>query len=208
MNRRLLLLVVPPIVAVAGIGFFLVGGLGLFSPAPEYKPPIELQPSPIPAFTLTNQYGEKFSLESVRGKVILLYFGYTNCPDVCPLVMSKYAYVLKNLTPEERERVALIFVTVDPDRDTPEVMRKYVKLFDEEERIIALTGSKEELNKVWSSYGFKPVYTEKDEQGNYFVTHFAFVLVVDKNLVARYALTPELEPDEYLMTVRYMLRNY
>ncbi len=204
MNKRFLIPLVIAVVAVAAVA--IVYGLGMFNPVKQYKPPIELTPREMPLFTLTDQHGNRFSLESVRGKVVLLYFGYVNCPDVCPLVMSRFAYVLRNLTPDEREQVALIFVTTDPDRDTVEALREYVKLYDE--RIIALTGTTGELKKVWASYGFQPIYTEKDEKGNYYVTHPAFVFVADKNLVIRYALTPELQPEEYLLTVRYMLRSY
>ena len=202
MNRNFLALLV---VAVAVFAVAIVYGVGLLSSSHQYKPPIELTPREMPLFTLTNQYGDRFSLDSVRGKVVLLYFGYVNCPDVCPLVMSRFAYALDNLTPEELERVAFIFVTTDPERDTVEALRRYIKLYDE--RIIALTGSGEELKQVWSAYGFEPIYTEKDERGNYYVTHPAFVFVADKNLVIRYALTPELPPEEYLLTVRYMLSS-
>ena len=193
-------------IAVAAVAVVAVFGLRMLSPEEQYKPPIELTPQTLPTFVLTDQYGNRFNLESVRGKIALVYFGYTNCPDVCPMVMARFAYTLQNLKPEELEQVAFIFITTDPERDTVEAMRKYIAAYDE--RIIALTGSKEELEQVWKAYGFQPIYTEKDEKGNYYVTHPAFVFVTDRDLVARYALTPELPPEDYLLTVRYMLSNY
>ncbi len=200
MVRKTLLLIIAPVIAVAVIVIVM---LGVLTSSPSYKPAIELTPREMPPFTLTNQYGEKFSLSDASGKAVMLYFGYVNCPDVCPIVMSRFAYILKNLTPAEKQQIALIFITTDPERDTVDTIRKYVKLFNEE--IIALTGTKEELKKIWDAYGFQPIYTEKDEKGNYFVTHPAFVLVADKNHVLKFALTPEMPPEEYLQAARYAI---
>ena len=76
---------------------------------------------------MTDQFGKPFTLSSVKGKALLIYFGYTHYPDVCPLVLSKFKQVIERLGPNA-EKVVLIFITVDPERDTSEVMKKSDKI--------------------------------------------------------------------------------
>lgn len=199
--KRTLKIAIP--IAAAVIAIAAVGSImqALFYQE-SYKPAIELQPEKLKDFELIDQYGNLFRLSSVKGKVILLFFGYTNCPDICPLVLSRYAYLAEKLGPDI-DKVAMIFVTVDPDRDTPEVIRIHLERYSD--RIIGLSGPREMVEEVWKLYKVKPLYTEKDEQGNYFVTHPAFVFVADKNMVMRLALTPEMDPEEYVKAVRYLL---
>jgi protein SCO1/2 len=87
-------------------------------------------------FTLTDQFGRPFTL--LKGKTVLIYFGYAHCSDVCPLVSSKFKQVIERLG-ADAENVAFILVTVDPERDTPEVVRKYLSYYSD--RIIILLGS-------------------------------------------------------------------
>ena len=104
---------------------------------------------PVPAadFTLTDQNGETFRLSDQRGKPALVFFGYTNCPDVCPITLANY----KNIRSELGDQVNLIFVTVDPERDTQERIREHLSKFDP--AIVGLTGSRLELEPVWKDYG-------------------------------------------------------
>lgn len=168
-----------------------------------YEPPITIPGERVlPDFTLTDQNGKPFTLSSVRGKAVLLYFGYTNCPDVCPLVLSKYGKLFKELG-DKNNKVALIFVSVDPERDTPEIMKRYVSYYSP--RIIALTGTPEEIEKVKVLYN---VYAKKhppDEKGNYLVDHYALVLGADRNHVLRAALTPDTPFEDYRKTVEWLL---
>jgi len=170
-----------------------------------YQPAIQFTgEKTLPLFTLTDQNGREFSLESVKGKVVLVYFGYTNCPDVCPIVMTKYAQLEKALG-DKIEEVAMLLISTDPERDTPEAMSRYVSHYSN--RIIALTGTREKLEKVWEAYNI-PVEAEKpDEYGRYFVSHFALVIVADRNMVMRFAFTPEMEAKEYIDGVRYLLER-
>ncbi|HIQ29518.1 MAG TPA: SCO family protein [Candidatus Caldiarchaeum subterraneum] len=199
--RSRLLVIIPAAVVIAILASFIVASQ--FSPKPTYEPAIEIQGNKkLIDFTLIDQNGKPFTLSSVKGKVILLYFGYTNCPDVCPIVMSKFAYVLENLGPDA-DKVAFILVTTDPVRDTPEVMKRYVENYDP--RIIALTGEPKAMIDVWRAYGIYVGYETPDEEGNYYVGHTAFVLAADKNMVIKFALTPEMPKEEYLQGVRWLL---
>ena len=102
-------------------------------------------------FTLTDQRGNSFTLSEQRGKVILMFFGFTFCPDVCPLTLSTWKRVLDLLTPEEREKTEFVYITVDPERDTPEKLGSHLKVFSE--KFIGLTGTKEQLDEVYRNYG-------------------------------------------------------
>ncbi|MCS7145079.1 MAG: SCO family protein, partial [Aigarchaeota archaeon] len=182
--------------------------------SPQYKPSIEIPPKPMPDFTLIDKDGREFSLSSVKGKPVFLFFGYANCPDICPLVLYKYAYALRNLG-GQADDIAFIFITQDPWRDSPETLKIWVDRFDE--RIIALTGTLEQLEPVWRAYNAPVFYT--DDKGNrienpeeyakagkpYFVTHMGFVLVADRDHVLRFALSSEMPQEEYLQAARYVL---
>jgi len=102
-------------------------------------------------FTLRTTKNQKVSLSSFEGKVVLLYFGFTHCPDMCPTELLQFKQVLAMLPADQRARVQPVFISVDPKRDTAEVLDPYVGFFDK--RILALTGSEAELHKVAGQFG-------------------------------------------------------
>ena len=116
-------------------------------------PPFKAKPvpdSPIaPAFTLTDQFGEKRSLSDFKGKVVSLFFGFTHCPDVCPTHLARQAEAMRQLGPLA-DQVAVLFVSLDPERDTTDALKIYMNAFDP--RFIALTGTPEETSKVAKQY--------------------------------------------------------
>jgi protein SCO1/2 len=116
-------------------------------------------PAPAADFTLTDQKNQPFQLSNQRGKVALLFFGYAHCPDVCPVTLSIFSQVRKSLGPQADE-VSFVFVTVDPERDTPEALGKYLANFSAP--LTGLTGSRAELEPVWKSYG---VYQARQGEG-------------------------------------------
>ena len=185
----------------------------LIRPSSGYQPPIKMEGGTLPPLELVDQHGRPFSLEKVKGKPVFIYFGYTNCPDVCPVVLQKFARTIRALG-GDADKVAFVFVSVDPWRDTPEAMREYVnKYFDP--RIIALTGSVEEIERLIIQYRIPVYYT--DEKGNpvnpaelppgtrYFVNHFSWVIGADRNHNVRLALTPEMEDKEYIDAARWLI---
>jgi protein SCO1/2 len=129
-------------------------------------------------FTLTDQNGKPFTLSSTRGKVVLLYFGYTSCPDVCPLTLSDMAAARKDLGPDA-DQVQVIFVTVDPERDSQQVLQKYVPAFDP--TFIGVRGTPAEIKTVADAYGVKYKKTPLENSAlGYAVDHSAFIYVIDR----------------------------
>lgn len=101
-------------------------------------------------FVLTDDNGQRFELSSLRGKAVLIFFGYTSCPDVCPTTLSKLSSVSKSLG-KDASRVKTLYITVDPDRDTPAVLKEDLGSFDLD--ALGLTGTKPEIDKVVALYG-------------------------------------------------------
>lgn len=100
-------------------------------------------------FTLTDQFGQSRDLTYFRGKVISLFFGFTHCPDICPTHLARQAEVMRQLGPRASD-VAVLFVSLDPERDTPEALKNYMNAFDP--RFIALTGSPDETARIARQY--------------------------------------------------------
>lgn len=127
---------------------------------------------------LTDQDGNPFRMSELPGKITLLFFGYTNCPDVCPATLATWKQV-ENKLGDQTEQVNFVFVTVDPERDTPERLKKHVRLFSE--NFIALTGSYDKLLPIYQTYN---VYHEQgeasDSASGYLVSHTASSFLLDK----------------------------
>lgn len=134
-------------------------------------------PRPAPDFTLPAADGSVFQLSQQRGKVVLLFFGYTHCPDVCPATLAVWRSLGEELK-DQADRVRMVFITVDPERDTPERIREYLPRYGE--HIVGLTGSREQLQPVWDAYHVKPERIEMPESSlGYAVAHPAQVSLVD-----------------------------
>lgn len=136
------------------------------------------KPEAGPFLTLTDHTGKPRSLADFRGKVVVLFFGYTHCPDVCPTTMSELASAMKQLGPEAAKQVQVLFVSVDPERDPPELLAKYVPAFDPS--FIGLSGSPAEVAAVADR--FKIVYqkVKGSDEKNYTVDHSAGSYIFDK----------------------------
>jgi len=123
---------------------------------------------------LADHTGKLRKLEDFRGKAVVLFFGFTQCPDVCPTTLAEIAGVLKQLGPDA-ERVQVLMVSVDPERDTPKLLGEYVAAFDQ--RFIALRGDLEATRKVATEF---KIYFEKRKQGaGYTIDHSAQSYVID-----------------------------
>ena len=121
--------------------------------------------------------GKPASAKDFRGKVVVLYFGYTHCPDVCPLTMSHLASAVSSLGPQAAE-VRILFVSVDPARDTLPILKAYVQAFSPQ--AVALRGTLPEIEAMTKLYHVAFSYGDKDAQGNYVVNHSAAIYVFDK----------------------------
>lgn len=143
-------------------------------------------------FTLTDPAGTRRSLSDFRGSLILLYFGFTYCPDVCPTDLLAMGNLIRSLG-VDGDALQPVFVTLDPERDTPEVLRAYVASFHP--RFIALTGTEDEIRRVATSY--KVFFQKVRPKGvdTYFIDHSAYVFLLDRE--GRFAtLFPPGTPQE------------
>ena len=138
-----------------------------------------------PDFNLVDQDGRPISLKRFRDKVVLIEWGYTNCPDVCPVTLSKLNKVMENLG-DQAEDVQVLFITVDPERDTAERLKSYVPYFNK--GFIGVTGTPEKIEKTARDYGVtvvkhEEVYgrSEKDHWDRYLVTHTNTVFLIDRD---------------------------
>ena len=126
-------------------------------------------------FTLVDTNGGRFSSETLKGKPYAIFFGFTHCPDICPTTLLEASKHLEALGPAA-DRLKFLFVTVDPARDTPELMKTYLSAFDK--RIIGLTGSEEQIGDVSKKFR---IFAEKvpTSGGDYTMNHTATVFLFD-----------------------------
>ena len=156
-------------------------------------------------FQLTDHTGATRSLADYRGKVVLLYFGYTFCPDVCPTALSLVAQALSGLSPAELEKTRGIFVSVDPERDTGEVLKAYAPFFHP--NIVGITGSADEVAKVARQYGASYMKQKPDSDGLYSVDHSSYTYVIDTEGKIAAILPHGTPPQAIIDKVRAVLGN-
>jgi protein SCO1/2 len=132
----------------------------------------------VPAITLTNQDDRPMSLGDLKGKAVVMLFGYTHCPDVCPMGMSDMRRIKRELG-AQAEKAAFVFVSVDPQRDTPAVIKPYVRAFDES--FIGLTGEIPDLQRF--VYAFDGLFEKQeptgDDPNSYVMAHTSFTYLID-----------------------------
>ena len=136
----------------------------------------------IPPITLQTGSGP-LSRADLAGRWTLLYLGFTHCPDVCPMTLSRLSAVMDELKPRERRQLRILFVSVDPGRDSPARLRDYTDAFGP--RVIGATADKATLKDLTSRYFMTFSYGETDEDGNYDVRHNGSVLAFDRQGKAR-----------------------
>lgn len=157
----------------------LIGGCGeayKFRGTP-YDPVI-----PAPEITGTNLDGAAFRLADVKDKVKVVFFGYTFCPDVCPLTLANMKNVYESLTPEEQAQLAVVFITIDPERDTPDRLASYVGAFNKNFYGVQLDDtSLAQAKKDYGVYAEKRVLEASQSAADYLMDHTAFVYVIDKD---------------------------
>jgi protein SCO1/2 len=144
-------------------------------------------PRAAPDFALPASNGQQFKLSSQRGKLVVLGFGFSHCPDVCPVTLAILAQVRKQLG-AQADNVQVIYVTVDPERDTAARLREYLAMFDP--TFIGVTGKAEQLSAVRQAYGIAASRAEnKDAKDGYLVHHSSYIYLIDRQGLLR-ALVP------------------
>jgi protein SCO1/2 len=143
------------------------------------------------------------TLSEFRGKLVMLYFGYTFCPDVCPATLADVATALERLGPRADD-VQMIMVSVDPARDSPELLEEYVRHFDS--RFIGVTGTEDEIASVATLYGVYYRAQEGTEATGYLIDHTATLIVVDREGRMKLIVPFGAEADAIADDLDYMLR--
>ena len=138
-------------------------------------------------FKLTDDNGKTVTGADYRGKLALLYFGYTHCPDVCPLTLAQLHVVMQRLGPLA-DQVNILFVSVDPTRDTPSVLHAYVRAFDP--HVVGLTGSAGDVEALSKRYRSAFTREPAGKDGGYEVSHSSAIYVFDRDGRARVLSTP------------------
>ncbi|WP_414673595.1 SCO family protein [Marinobacter sp. UBA2688] len=146
------------------------------------------------AFELTGTSGDTVTAKQTDGNIRLLFFGFTSCPDICPATLQKLSRAVKDLPAEMRANTQIVFVSVDPQRDTPERIDSYVSFFSD--RAIGLTGEEPALRELSKRYRTTFGYDEPDAEGNYNVSHSGAVYVFDREGKARLLIRPELSVED------------
>ena len=129
------------------------------------------------AFNLKNVNNEPVTEKSFQGPLTAIFFGFTNCPDVCPLTLVNIDQVLEKLNDNEKKKINVFFISIDPERDSPEIMKDYLEGF--ENKIFGITGNPENIFALSKSWG---VVSEKifNEDGTYLINHSSSILLLRK----------------------------
>lgn len=154
-------------------------------------------------FALVDQHGETFRMADHRGQVVLLFFGYAHCPDVCPVTLSTWAKVQVALE-DRRDELEFVFVTVDPHRDTPDKLKHHLEIFSRD--FVGLTGTQEELEPIYEDYGIFQELVPLSTSGTaYVVDHSTRILVVDRSGRLRLRFAFDTEPADIIHDVERIL---
>lgn len=158
------------------LGALVVGGTVWRGTPPAQQPAAEAPAAIGGPFSLVNQNGERVTQESYAGKYLLMFFGFTYCPDICPTELTKVTRVMELLPPDVAAQVQPLFVSVDPERDTPELLKQYLTMFDP--RIAGLTGTTEEIAAVTRAYRIYAAKVPWQGSADYLVDHSAMLYLM------------------------------
>lgn len=190
------------LLSVSVVVLGLAAGIYFFRPHTFHGTVIQ-SPEPSFDFTLTGADGD-VSLSDFHGKLVLLYFGYTFCPDICPGTLANVGQALRKLD-SKADEVQTIMVSVDPNRDTPDKLAKYVKQFHPS--MIGITGAKEQIDEVTSLYGIFYEIKEGSAATGYLIDHTATLLVLDREGYLKLVFPYGVTSDEIADDLKYMLRQ-
>ena len=191
------------------LSFCLLLAPALLAQAPrmdDYRGGLVTPPLPKPKFVLTNTSGRPFDFATAtKGYVTLLFFGYTYCPDQCPMHMANLSAALKKLPAGTADQVKLVFVTTDPARDTPQVLRRWLDAFDR--RFIGLTGTEQAIAAVQRMAGVPVATKSGPANGNYVVSHANFVLAYSKDDLAHVIYPGGVSKDDWVHDLPLLLKE-
>ncbi len=191
------------LLAIAGIRY--ARGYPILSP---YQPHGTVLQAPVSIgnFQLTAHTGQPITFHDFRDKVILIYFGYTYCPDVCPITLAELNRAVTQLSENQQEQVQVMMVTVDPERDTPDRLGEYITKFNPD--FLGLFGSPDQLAAATSPLGiYYQKQTVEDSAAGYLVDHSASVALLDKQGQMRLIYPYQTSTDDIAADLRYFIRE-
>jgi protein SCO1/2 len=201
MNQKTLWVGLVVFVTIAAVAL----GVYLLTPPASLRGTVFTEPyPPAPEIELTRGDGSSFQLSELRGNIVLLFFGYTSCPDICPTTMAELKSALEQIGEDKAQQVRVVFVTVDPQRDTPQRVQEYVDHFNSE--FIGLSGSESELAKVWQDYGVFREIVEGTSAAGYLVNHTARVTLIDAAGNMRVSYSFETPVDDVVHDLKLLLK--
>jgi len=191
--------------------FMLIGitavGVFLFAPSAGLRGTTYAEPyPPAPEFELVRDNGSTFRLSEMRGNIVLLFFGFTSCPDVCPTTMAELKTAVDKIEANQARNVKVVFVTVDPQRDSPERVQEYVNHFNAS--FIGLSGSEPELAKVWNTYGVFRETVDSTSAAGYVVNHTARVTLIDQQGNLRVSFPFDTPVEDIVHDLKLLLKEF
>ena len=180
--------------------------LAACTPTPKFNGEVVEPAQPAPELTGVNWDGERFLLSEHRGKVAVVFFGYTYCPDVCPFTLAKFQKIYRELG-DRAEDLEVVFVSVDPQRDTVEKLSRYVPAFDR--RFYGLRLEPKELDAVTEGFGLSVQYGEPkhglETDSYYYVDHTGTFFVIDREGRLRLKFAPNATVEQMLPDLEKLL---
>lgn len=162
---------------------------------PELQGVLRPEPKPLQAFELSDQYRQPFNLERLKGKWSFVFFGYTHCPDICPTTLSTLTGVIKQLRadPQGVPKTQVVFVSVDPERDTPDILESYMKYFSE--AFQGITGTQQDIDNLTRQFGAGYIKEPETAPGEYLVSHASSIFLVNPQGELLATFTPPHDPN-------------
>lgn len=188
---------------LAAVYFWMTSGKTV---SPELRSVLHPEPRPLQNFELTDQYQQAFNLERLQGKWSFVFFGYTYCPDICPTTLSTLTAVsrlLKRGDLQDMPDMQVVFVSVDPQRDTPDVIEKYLKYFDE--AFQGITGAQQDIDSLARQFGAGHIKEQETAPGQYLVSHTSSIFLIDPHGRLLAAFSPPHDPDTIIDLYRQIL---
>ena len=202
MDRKILMVGLGSLLTVGMVAI----GVILFGKPESFRGTTYTEPYPLASdFGLVRDDGTSFQLSGQRDGIVLLFFGYTSCPDVRPTTLAELNQALGDLKEEYASRVQVIFITVDPERDTPERAQEYVNHFNT--NFIGLSGTEDELSKIWDDYGVFREIVEGESAAGYTVNHTARVTLIDGKGNLRISFGFDMPVDDIVHDLKLILKE-
>ena len=201
MDRKTLLVGISSFLLILVVGVAVL----VFAKPASFRGTTFGEPYPLaPEIELTRSDGSDFKLSEMRGNVVLVFFGYTSCPDVCPTTLAELKLALAELSEADAAQVKVVFVTVDPERDTPERVQDYVERFNS--AFVGLSGEQADLEKIWQSYGVYREIVEGTSAAGYIVDHTARVTLIDQQGNMRISFGFDTPVEDVVHDLKLMLK--